>query len=197
MTEIVPSRACSICKVIKPLTDYCRNVGMKYGVHPQCRECRGFKTRRPKRTIAERLEYYSIPEPNTGCLLWIGANDGRGYGHMTINKKTVKAYRVQWELVNGVIPKGVEVCHKCDTPACINPDHLFLGTHLQNMRDATSKGRMQHGRNGHAKLTGEKVISILGDKRPVKIISNKYGISTGHIYAIKRGARWSYLQNEV
>ena len=95
-----------------------------------------------KGRIAEPFEDKYIPEPNSGCWLWIRGVDGGGYGHT--NKGY--AHRLAYERYVGPIPKGLLVCHKCDTIICINPDHLFLGTQKDNMADAARKGRLRNGR---------------------------------------------------
>lgn len=84
------------------------------------------------------------PIPISGCWIWIGATDGKGYGHMAsaYKKSPMKAYRVSYELFNGKIPKGLVVRHKCDIPSCVNPNHLEIGTQKDNMQDASKRGRL-------------------------------------------------------
>lgn len=78
---------------------------------------------------------------SSGCFEYMGAITSAGYGCVRRKKKSLQAHRYVWELVNGTIPDGLHMLHKCDNKKCVNPDHLFLGTHLDNMRDAISKGR--------------------------------------------------------
>lgn len=75
------------------------------------------------------------------CWLWSGATGRGDYGHFIVKRKLIKAHRFSWELVNGKIPSGLHCLHHCDNPPCVRPDHLFLGTDLDNARDAINKGR--------------------------------------------------------
>ena len=78
---------------------------------------------------------------NSQCIIFQGFKDSAGYGHTTHGGKKLSAHRKAWLIANGDIPPGMVVCHKCDNPSCINPDHLFIGTHADNARDRDSKGR--------------------------------------------------------
>lgn len=82
-----------------------------------------------------------IPEPNTGCWLWTGTSRN-GYGRFIWDGNAYTAHRVAYQILKGPVPPHLMVLHRCDTPACINPDHLFLGTQSDNMRDASRKGRL-------------------------------------------------------
>jgi len=79
---------------------------------------------------------------NGGCLVWTGKRRSFGYGILNANGRSLRAHRVSWELAHGAIPSGMVVCHRCDNPPCVNPDHLFLGTQADNMRDCFRKNRI-------------------------------------------------------
>lgn len=94
----------------------------------------------------DRFDEMTMPEPNTGCVFWLGTEDSHGYGQMWNGVKLVKAHRVAWERANGRIPKGTGhhgfvVMHRCDMRLCVNPDHLMLGTQADNLSDMRRKGR--------------------------------------------------------
>lgn len=95
-------------------------------------------------TLADRFTDKMIPEPMSGCWLWTAATDGRGYGVIGIGRRVFKAHRISWLLHRGPVPDGMDVLHRCDTPPCVNPDHLWLGTAKDNAADMVAKGR---GRN--------------------------------------------------
>ncbi len=110
--------------------------------------------------VVAGLERESILAPN-GCRVWQGVTGTNGYGQVRIDGVVRLPHRVAWHLASGPIPRGLFVCHRCDNPPCINVDHLFLGTHAENMRDMVSKGRSTRGgRNGNAKLDGDSVALI-------------------------------------
>ena len=116
-------------------------------------------------SIQERLEAKRRIDAATGCWLWTGAVFAAGYGlvHMPGRKgKTRGTHRVAWEIYRGPIPDGLFVLRRCDTPACFNPDHLFIGTQKDNIRDMHEKGRSNGQRKTHCirghKLAGDNLL---------------------------------------
>lgn len=90
--------------------------------------------------------FWSQVEKTAGCWNWTGALNTHGYGHIRVHSKWAPTHRFSWELSNGLIPDGLSVLHHCDNRRCVRPDHLFLGTALDNVRDMHAKGRDRHSR---------------------------------------------------
>jgi hypothetical protein len=90
-------------------------------------------------TIAILKNY--VPEPNTGCWLWLRGLNSDGYACVRIEGKSHRVHRLVWEIFKGPIPPDRRVCHRCDVRSCVNPDHLFLGTDKDNYDDMVAKGR--------------------------------------------------------
>lgn len=146
-------------------------------------------------TVAERLDYFSMPEPNSGCLLWLGGSVHTfGYGQIKMGGRMSYAHVLQWERHHGPVPKGMYVCHKCDMPACIEPSHLFLGTMADNLADMRAKGRHIHGeRHPQAKLNAAAIPAIRADIRRHDLIAKDHGVTKGLISQVKRGLIWRHV----
>ncbi len=118
-----------------------------------------------------------VPQPD-GCWLWMGAVISSGYG--SIGRHGL-AHRESYTAFRGKVPDGKHVLHRCDVPLCVNPDHLFIGTHTDNMRDMFRKGR------GYTKLTKSEAAQISGDTRSSRVLAKQYGISKTTVLIIKNG----------
>lgn len=152
-----------------------------------------------RKSLADRLWSRMVKSEN-GCWMWTGVlRDPKGYGAIVSNGRRLRAHRVAWQLTHGPIPEGMCACHHCDTPACINPDHLFLGTNGDNNRDRNAKGRTYMPRSEqipNAKLTDVLVAEIkarLRNGEPHSRLAPDYGVSRQTISAIACGRRWAHV----
>lgn len=128
---------------------------------------------------------------STGCWLWTGCKTAAGYGR--IGKQY--AHRRSAEMAGMRISRSDLVCHKCDVRHCVNPDHLFLGSPLDNMKDMVSKGRSNRGeRCGTAKLTDQAIREIRAASGLQRDIASRFGITQGAVSSIKSGRRWSHIK---
>lgn len=124
-----------------------------------------------------------------GCWLWQGATMVSGYGnvHVPGDSNAKLAHRVAWMLVNGEIPRGIMVCHRCDTPACVNPDHLFLGTQKENIVDMVRKDRSGRKLNWE-QVDAIRIAEAAGEQ--AALIAERFGISKGHVQQIWSNRIW-------
>ena len=103
------------------------------------------KPKKPPRAFTPKdIEDRSIPVPEAGCHLWLFPPTNRGYGQIGQFHRSFSAHRVAYQVFKGEIPAGMCVMHTCDTPLCVNPDHLRLGTHQENIADRSRKGRTRN-----------------------------------------------------
>lgn len=164
------------------------------------------------KTLEQR--FWGRVRKSDGCWEWINPTHEFGYGELWVNekKRSIGAHRISWELHDGPIPSGLVVCHRCDNPRCVRPEHLFLGTPADNVRDCSKKNRIRKGENqplhknprlaahgeraGCAKLKAFQVEAIRREYKPnkyglVKRLSERYKVSNTQIYNIVNNKQWS------
>lgn len=131
------------------------------------------------------------------CWLWTGYKTGPGgmlYGQFTINYQRDKAHRWAWRFLVGEIPKGLYVCHKCDVPLCVRPDHLFLGTAMDNFRDSVAKGRREGIQHGPLPfISPDKVVALreeyLSNRVSYRELSRKHGLTISTVARALNGTK--------
>jgi len=127
------------------------------------------------------------------CWIWTASMKTERYGAFNLNKKVQFSHRVAYRLFIGEIPDNMEVCHQCDTTTCVNPKHLFLGTHKDNMMDSAKKGRLN---NPKAKLNPDKIRYIRKQHRQgvsQADLCREFNYSTGSMSNIISGKSWSHV----
>ena len=151
-------------------------------------------------TLLERFDAKYIPEPNSGCWLWEAAYGSRGYGCIGVEVEHGRwaiedSHRVSWKLHRGKIPEGKCVLHHCDNRPCVNPDHLYIGTKLDNARDRERRNRQEHPRgedSPSSKLTLKQALEIKLAPESSGLAA-KYGVTRQVISGIRRGAMWKNI----
>lgn len=133
---------------------------------------------------------------NSNCILWTKNKNRGGYGLRKYKGKIRTAHRVAYEETYGEIPQGMCVLHKCDVPACINPEHLFLGTFKDNAQDRNKKGRnadVRGSKNPNTNLTEEIVLKIRASTKSYRQIAKEFGTSKSRVCGIKLRQTWRHI----
>jgi hypothetical protein len=204
---------CRVCGVEKAPEQFTPCRDSRTGRSSRCKSCRNAAVRARRGTAGEALTQGKLSrmpfearlmariafEPNTGCWLWFGPSGSAGYGMIIDKGRRIAAHRASWELHRGPIPPGLFVCHRCDTPLCLNPAHLFLGTNADNMRDCRAKGRT-------ARLCGEDAVASRLTTQQVKDIRARrcsgettvalgqaFGVTPEQISRICTRKSWAHL----
>lgn len=136
---------------------------------------------------------------NGDCIEFTRAKCPQGYGRVWYKNKIWLSHRLSYRLSFGKFDEALFVCHHCDNPACINPDHLFLGTNRDNLDDMLRKGRSQKCQgelHSQRKLTEEEIVSIRKDERIYRLIAAEYGIAEAYVSRIKSKQTWPHVESE-
>jgi hypothetical protein len=154
----------------------------------------------PRRPIKDRIrERVAINE--RGCWIWQGPLFKDGYGGIGIRRTTKRAHRVSYTEFCGPIPAGLWVLHRCDVPACVNPDHLFLGTARDNTQDMLAKGRRgdlngeNHPRARHTERFVWAMRRLVNHGVPIVELASMYGLTYGAVHGLVRGRSWKNVDD--
>lgn len=177
-------------------------ISSKRAQQPQLcsRECHsGWSKQNAENNLYTRFWANVETGENDACWEWKGRRNSSGYGIFDHNNRPNIASRFCFEMQNGPLPSDIFVCHRCDNPACVNPRHLWPGTHRENMKDAVSKGRTRNAprygsASNKAKLSEDAVHHIRASMDPVKELASAYHVSTTAIRKVLNRENWGWLK---
>lgn len=147
-------------------------------------------------TLHER--FWAKVDRTPTCWLWTASTKGTGYGAIRIGSLVRFAHRLAWEMRYGAIPDGMQVLHRCDNTRCVRPDHLYLGTVRENMRDREAAGHTRYGRlagtdHPNAKLTAEQIQAIRASSEGPTILATRYQVSKATIWNVRTRRHYQHL----
>ncbi len=148
-------------------------------------------------TNSDLDRFWAKVDMNDDCWQWTAGLVHDGYGRFWLNGSTYRANRISYFIRHGVDPGEKLVCHICDNPGCVNPDHLWLGSDQDNSRDRDQKGHgvdRRGSKHGASKLTEQDVREILESSESHKVLAHRYGISPGIISEIRHGKLWQHVE---
>ena len=189
------TRICSVCKI-----EHSNKSGMKKkdGSNYLARKCYQCSKSHPGLRTKEERFWEKVDKKSFGCWEWTAHLDKRGYGRFGVSDgKGIGAHRYSYALHNGAFKKALYVCHKCDNPKCVNPEHLFLGTHQDNMDDMVRKGRQRSLKGEESpscKISQETAQAVLDSELTYSQTAEKFGMTKSSVAAIKARRMWKHLK---
>lgn len=147
-------------------------------------------------TPEQIARFWAKVDKSDACWVWRGAQNGRGYGAVGVNGRMQGAHRIAYTLTYGPIPAGLLVCHRCDNPPCVRPEHLFIGTYKDNTQDAWLKGRplgKPRGTQGPSKITfaaAQEIRALHAAGVSGMELSRRYGVKPSVVYPLLAGKTW-------
>lgn len=197
---------CRRCIQIKSVSQFHKEPRMKSGFRAVCKECRkldkvsSVKPKRGQPRLSLEKRFWEKVVKTEGCWIWTGwLKNGYGYIGLGGEKcKQIGVHRFSYKLHYGFLPQTMEICHKCDNPSCVRPDHLFFGTSASNTEDMLQKGREARGeKNGQSKLAANQVREIRNLYRErgknQQQLADQFGVNRSAIYKIVNYLRWKHL----
>ena len=160
---------------------------------------RTMKKTRPLPTLTERelKNFWAKVRKTDSCWIWTSPTESSGHARFQMRYSRYSVHRLSYFIHTGIDPLERLVCHSCDVPNCVNPSHLFLGTPLQNTRDALSKWRLHHGQNHYnAKLTDADVVEIRklrAQGETLKSIAHRFGVHLSLIHLVAHRRNWKHI----
>ena len=198
MTDTCGIKGCDLVVLALGLCDKHWKRNRKYGSPMATKSHSGML-----RGLPTTQRFFTRVKKTESCWLWTGGKDKDGYGrfHGEVAGMTfLLAHRYSYALHTGDLLVGRQACHSCDTPSCVNPEHLFSGTALDNSADMIAKGRQRRPEgevNGKAILTQAQAQAILGDARPYTAIAADYGVTPMTVSDIKNRHSWKGLKGSA
>lgn len=152
----------------------------------------------PQYTTDDAARFWANVDTSGDCWLWRASKDKDGYGHFRVHGQHIRAHRFSYILAHSFIPARLIVCHRCDNPSCVNPSHLLLGTHTDNIADRDAKKRTAKGdRNGYAKIAAEAIPAIrkrYANGETQTALAIEYGVTQSAISRIIHHETWHHIE---
>lgn len=180
------------------ICQHCQSAFTDKPSHPRsfCTVACWRQDQRDRASHSIEARFWSYVDTSGECWIWRGGRTSKGYGGFALKHgKSIPAHRFAYELVHGPIPPGLFACHRCDVPACVRPNHIFAGTHAENMADRNAKGRQARSeRHPNSRLNEEQVETIRSwyatGNVTMKSLAREFGVSQRAIACVIHEINW-------